>query len=255
MMKTKAILIRSLIGTVVLICFSLAVNEYREFGIPPDPRETPTLAPSPSDRFSAVDRILEQLEFGNIVFNAPKTMNLHDTAVIHLVLGLKAPLDDLKRMIEAAGEKEGARIRVANRMEARLSGPDFSITAITPEMQAVSHNDITEWKWEVKPSDKGNHNLHLTLSAILSVEDESTPRAIRTFDKIITVEVSWLQRIDSFWKKNWQWIWAALLIPALGWLWKSKRKLNFKRLVKKIAGVEEKSVSEEDKNRPRISNF
>jgi hypothetical protein len=46
----------------------------------------------PEDRFGAIDRILEKLEFGNIAFNAPKTMNLRDTAVIQLVLGLENQL-------------------------------------------------------------------------------------------------------------------------------------------------------------------
>ena len=68
----------------------------------------PPLRPPSEDRFGAIDRILEKLEFGNIAFNAPKTMNLRDTAVIQVVLGLEIPIDELKRMIEAVGEKEGA---------------------------------------------------------------------------------------------------------------------------------------------------
>ena len=63
-----------------------------------------------------------------VAFNAPKTMNLRGTAVIQLMLGLATPTDELKRMIEAAGEKEGARIRVSDRMEACLSG----LTLLSP---------------------------------------------------------------------------------------------------------------------------
>jgi hypothetical protein len=139
------------------------------------------------------------------------------------VLGLATPTDELKQMIEAAGEKEGARIRVSDRMEARLTGPNFAITAITPEIQAVSRTDITEWKWEVKPIIDGHQRLHLTLSALLSVDGASTPRAIRTFDEIIEVEVAWHQRVGSFFAQNWQWLWAAVLIPVAGWLWKRKK--------------------------------
>jgi hypothetical protein len=126
-------------------------------------------------------------------------------------------------MIEAAGEKEGARMRVSDRIEARLSGPNFAITAIAPEIQAVSRSDITEWKWEVKPGSDGHHYLHLTLSALLSVDGASTPRPIRTFDKVIEVEVAWHQRVGSFFEKNWQWLWAAVLVPIVGWLWKRKK--------------------------------
>jgi hypothetical protein len=177
--------------------------------------------PAPPD---AVDQILEKLTFGNVAFNAPKTMNLRETAVIQLMLGLETPIDDLKQMIEAAGEKEGARIQVSDRMEARLSGPNFAITAITPEVQAVSRNNITEWKWEVKPASNGRQNLHLTLSALLNVDGESTPRVIRTFDQVIQVEVRWSQRVGVFFENNWQWLWAAILVPIAGWLWRRKKK-------------------------------
>ena len=177
-----------------------------------------------SDRFDVIDRILESLEIGNIAFNAPGSMNLHDTTMIQLMLGLATPIDELKQMIEAEGEKEGAHIRISDRMEARLSGPNFAITAITPEIQAVSRNEVTEWKWEVKPTSEGRQYLHLTLSALLSVDGASTPRVIRTFDKIIEVEVTWYQRAGLFLKENWQWLWAIVLVPLSGWLWKRKKR-------------------------------
>lgn len=234
MMKTRTIVIGGVIGAIVLsyFLFFMPSADIESGDQPviimspprPDMMPGPQPAPPPEDHLSAVDRILEQLKFGNIAFNAPKTMSFRDTAVIELMLGLKAPIDELKRMIEAAGEKEGARIRVSDRMEARLSGPNFAITAITPEIQAVSQRDITEWKWEVKPSSDGRHYLHLTLSAILSVEGASTPRVIRTFDKVIEVKVAWHQRVGSLLEKNWQWMWAAILVPIAGWLWKKNKK-------------------------------
>jgi hypothetical protein len=104
-------------------------------------------------------------------------------------------------------------------MEARLSSPNFAITQVTPEQQAVAHGHVTEWKWEIKPAAEGRHHLHLTLSALLSVGGTSTPRAIRTFDKLIEVEVTWPQRVNSFIQGNWQWLWAALLAPLAGWGW------------------------------------
>jgi hypothetical protein len=174
-------------------------------------------------RLGAVDRILAKLAFGNVAFNAPKTMNLHETAVIQLLLSLETPIDELKQMVEAAGEKEGEQIRVYDRMQAHLSGPNFAITAITDETQAVSRSNITEWKWEVKPNSGGRHNLHLTMEVLLSVDGASTPRGIRTFDKVIEVEVAWHQRVGSFFENNWQWLWAAILVPIIGWLWKRKK--------------------------------
>ena len=185
-------------------------------------------APPPEDRLGAIDKILEKMDFGNIAFNAPKTINLHDTAIIQLILGLEKSVDELEQMIEAAGEKQRANIRVSDRMEARLSGPDFAIITVTPEIQAISRSNITEWKWEVKPTSDGRHYLHLTLLALLSINGASTPRVIRTFDQVIEVEVVWYQRFESFFDKNWQWLWAAILVPIAGWLWKRRNSSESK---------------------------
>ena len=229
-MKTRTKVIGGVIGAVVLFLLVFWLVSEK-----PEPSTTssdinisqsrpPLSQPGPpvEDRLGAIDRILEKLEFGNIAFNAPKTINLRDTAVIQLMLGLETPIDQLKQIIEAAGEKQGAQIRVSDRMEARLSGPNFAITTITPEIQAISRSNITEWKWEVKPTSDGRHYLHLTLSALLSVNGASTPRVVRTFDQVIEVEVVWYQRIESFFDKNWQWLWAAILVPIAGWLWKRR---------------------------------
>jgi hypothetical protein len=172
---------------------------------------------------AAVDRILERMPFGSIAFNTPKSMNLYSKALIQLLLDIKTPIEELKRYVKAEGEKAGARIRISNRMEARLSGLNFAITAITQETQAVSGAEVTEWKWEINPKSAGSQFLHLTLSAILNVEGAYTPRTIRTFDKVIEVEVTWKQKVSSFVRKNWQWFWAAILVPIVGWMWKKRR--------------------------------
>jgi hypothetical protein len=225
-MKTRTKAIGCSIGAIVLCGFlGLLWAATSMTGSAPEPSQPAVVTSTlpPGDPLAAIDQLLEAMEFGNVAFNAPRSMNFQDTAVIQLVLGLATPTDELKQMIEAAGEKEGARIRVSDRMEARLTGPNFAITAITPEIQAVSRTDITEWKWEVKPIIDGHQRLHLTLSALLSVDGASTPRAIRTFDEIIEVEVAWHQRVGSFFAQNWQWLWAAVLIPVAGWLWKRKK--------------------------------
>lgn len=197
--------------------------------MPPPRDQPPVMMPPPEDQpppdfFSAIDRILERMELGNIAFNAPRLMNLHDTAIIQLMLGFETEIEELKQIIEAEGEIDGERIRVSDRMEARLSGPNFAITAITPELQAVSRIEVTEWKWEVKPMSQGRQNLHLTLSAHIGVDGTSTSRVIRTLSKDIKVEVTRRQWIGSFIKKNWQWLWAAILVPIAGWLWKRWNK-------------------------------
>lgn len=181
------------------------------------------VAHPPATPLETVDRILESLRIGTIAFNAPAVMNINDTVPIQLLLSLSDTPEELKAGLSAEGSAEAARIRVSDRMEARLTGPDFAITAVTPEVQAVSAKTTTEWKWDVKPESEGSHVLHLTLSVLLRVGDSATPRAIRTFDKMIVVEVTWKQKAFAFLSGNWQWLWAAILVPFAGWLWKRRR--------------------------------
>ena len=175
-------------GLVFVCSFSmLRINE----SMMPDPRieQPPPLEPN------NVDSLLDEMEFATIAFNAPTNVNIDDSPQIQLILSLSEAVDEIKQAIIEEGERIGATIRVSDRMEARLSGYKFQITAITPETQAVSKSQRTEWKWEISPKEEGQHKLHLTLTALLEIEGHSTPRAIRTFSKIIEVNVTVTQKI------------------------------------------------------------
>jgi len=113
-------------------------------------------------------------------------------------------MEELKRSIVEEGEKVGASIKVSDRMEARLSGYMFQITAITSEEQVVSKDQRTEWKWEIHPKEEGEHRLHLTLTALLEINGNSTRRAIRIFGRYIEVYVTPTQKLEVFLRANWQ---------------------------------------------------
>ena len=170
-----------------------------------------------------VDRLLGEMKWGRIVFNAPADINIDDSPTIQLILSLTETVEKLKQSITGEGEKIGADIKVHDKMEAHLSGHMFKITAITPEIQGVSKNQQTEWRWEIFPEDVGTHDLHLTLSAILLINGESTPRTIKTFDKIIEVNVTGKQWTLRFWTSNWKWLLGTLLFPLVLFLW-TRRK-------------------------------
>ena len=163
------------------------------------------------------------MDWANIAFNSPSTIKLDETAQLQLLLSLQKSIEELSRAIVEAGAREGAKVKVSNRMEARLSGPTFQITAITTEEQAIGSVDTIEWKWEIKPTVAGRHNLHLTLTALINVDGAATRSSVRTFNRTIEVEVTARQRALEFVEKNWQWLWAAILLPIAGWLWKRRK--------------------------------
>ncbi len=180
-----------------------------------------SLGPEP---LSEVDRLLDEMEFGTIAFNTPTKINIDASFQIQLILSLAATVEELKQSIKKEGKRVGAKIKVSDKMEARLTGYMFQITAITPEIQAVSRAQQTEWKWEIHPKEEGQHELHLTITAHLDVNGEIIPRKIKTFDRIIAVDVTATQKAKLFFENNWQWLWAAILVPVIGWLWKRKKK-------------------------------
>jgi hypothetical protein len=109
-------------------------------------------------------------------------------------------------------------------MEANLSGQGFAIEALQPDLQAVGSTQPTKWRWNVIPKNPGTHSLHLTLSAHIPLEGQDTPYVIRTFDRNIQVEVTISQRISAFIGANWQWLWAAIVVPVAGYLWRRVKK-------------------------------
>ena len=178
---------------------------------------------SPLAPHVSIDNYLASMASANIAFNVPQTINLYETALIKLKLSLQKSIDELREALTAEGKREGAIVKVSNRMEARLTGANFQITAITSEEQAVGSIGEVEWKWEIKPTTSGKHNLHLTLTALFSVDGESTRKTIRTFDKTIEIEVTPAQLVLKFLENNWQWLWAAILLPIVGWGWKLRK--------------------------------
>jgi len=54
------------------------------------------------------------------------------------------------------------------------------------------------------------------------------PHTIRTFDRRVMIQVTWAKRLSGFLGQNWQWLWTAILLPLVAWLWgkHNKRKTD-----------------------------
>jgi hypothetical protein len=187
----------------------------------------PEPTPAPPD-FAAIDRTLEALPLGSIAFNVSTAMTLNGSEEVDLLLSPSMSVEELqKQLLERLSREttvEGIEIRIAPRMEARLSGTNFSILALTPEIQPVTWKEPTEWRWEVRPTEAGSQALHLTLTAILQIEGRDSTRALRTFDRDIEVHVTWPQRINGFAAENWQWLWTTVAVPIALWIWGKRRR-------------------------------
>lgn len=149
-------------------------------------RPLPTPPPPIVTKAFPADEVLTSL--ASIAFNAPEQMQLGERRIIQLLLDPRQTIPALLgREVSEPGRVESARIRISESIEARLSGGAFDIHPVTPELQALSAESATEWKWEVQPKESGRHRLFMTINAV--IEESGQKRTIRTFDREIQVYV------------------------------------------------------------------
>ena len=201
---------------------------------PPPPAQSlpsiavPTIPPPISEpqpnSVELMDQIFRELDWGNIAFNAPATMRYAQPQPVELLLSPSLSVADLQAKIHQKVGAESAHIRVSNSMEAQLTGTGFTIQALRPGLQAVTSEQITRWKWEVTPTEHGRQTLHLTLSAHIDVAGRDTPLVVQTFHREIQVNITVPQRVSGFIQNNWQWLWAAIVVPIAGFLWNRRKK-------------------------------
>jgi len=223
----KRIIILSFVTALMLDCHC-ANKEASEPGeemkkeVGPPPEENVTEFNSRADEAAA--EFLDQMHWGNTVFNVPRTMQLFQTAGIQLLLSPSQTIEELERRIEEEGARRHQRVRISRIMLATLKGAGFNIQPITEAIQVVNPAGETEWKWDITAIESGPQRLHLTLNAILQVDGQDRPKTLETMHEIIEVQVSLEQQVSSFVSENWKWLWSAILVPFLGWLWERRKK-------------------------------
>lgn len=173
-----------------------------------------------------VDRYIKDMRLANVVFNAPTTLNIEESFLVNLEISLQDDIEQLKKNVSDMGEQYSALISVSDSMEARLTGADFEINAITREVQPVSNIANTEWKWNIQPKKEGESTLHLTLTALINLEDRESAFTVRTFDRNIVVTITPVQKIQSFALDHWEWLCTAIFLPIIGWLVKKHFRLG-----------------------------
>ena len=191
--------------------------------LPPPPPESEAFPPASAD-VDIVDTLLRRLHWGNIAFDTPTTMEYDQSHILELLLSPTLSVVQLQAQLERDADAETASVRISNRMEADLTGRGFAIEALTPSLQAVASTQVTRWRWQVTPTSHGSQQLHLALSAVIQIEGRDTPLVVRTFDRTIEVDIGLPQRVSGFVEKHWQWLWAAIVVPVAGYLWRRRKK-------------------------------
>lgn len=195
----------------------------------------------PTDPIATLLHNYEQaLQQGFIEYNPPAQMTVGTAETI----AVRVRRDRMPKIPAPSAEPPLPGQTVSNalsvypRMRVALtsnSGAAFTITPdpSVPPTQTIPDNGFAEWRWQVLPSSSGaNKTLVVTAWADLS-DQHLDPILIQEYVAEVNVQVAPSpppptvgQRIQAFISKNWQWLWAAIVIPALGWLvrWFNRNK-------------------------------
>jgi len=163
------------------------------------------------------------LPFGRILFNPPDTMRVGKKQRIETRVSRDADAD-LTKSLKGRGLPQIEELKISELMTVRLSGDDFDIVSLNEEKQIIEQIEYTEWAWDVTPQKSGKKTMHLhvTLSIILPFGEERKDHPV--LDREITVQVNPVYSVKVFIIAYWKWIVTALILPLIGWVWKTYMK-------------------------------
>jgi hypothetical protein len=195
---------------------------------PPRPSSPPRAhaggSANPAGAANEIAELRRQLYKGSVAFNAPQALHRDESAEIALFVGIGNHAATMKAALPGPlAQKHSATVQISDRMQAKLTGIGFDIQPESAETQPVGVLNMTQWRWQVSPTQTGKLHLHLTLNALLKNGGETQAITLRTFDRTIPINVTFDQRVSSFFGDNWQWLFTTLLLPIGVSLWRVLR--------------------------------
>lgn len=177
----------------------------------------------PMESVAEVDEIVSRLEYGTVGFYTPTELPWGQTFVQEVVLSPKDAPEALRTaMSDPTAPAEFSRLQIAPRMEARLTGSGFDIEPLSESLQAITSHRPTKWRFKVTPVKSGPQELHLSLLAHIEVEGRDAPLVVETKDAQIEVDITVPQRLAGMLEAHWKWLWAAVVVPTIGYFYRRK---------------------------------
>lgn len=168
---------------------------------------------------SILQTVTSQLYKASAVFTVPNKANINEDIKAQLIIDPNKTIDELKKSV--TGQIQSAEtIKVSKIVIAKIEAPDFIVTNLTTNEQALSDTDKTEWLWSLRPKTPGLHEINLTITAEITIDSKFSKYHIRTFDKQVMIEITPLQIVESWWSKYWQWVMSTLILPLAAFIYK-----------------------------------
>ena len=194
----------------------------------PTPSATVEASPIPDiDWEAAIENEERKLRLSKIVFNPPTEMLEQRTETIQARISFKDIGPALAEGLEGRGKTQEVPLKVSEAMKVTLTGDAnaFLIQPVGDEEQLVAGREYAQWEWRVTPLQPGSQKLTLIARAIIFLpgrgEKVSEPTTLK---ETIIVQVDRWYNLRQFFANNWQWLWAVIVVPAAGLLWRRLRK-------------------------------
>jgi hypothetical protein len=174
--------------------------------------------------------LIDNLPDAQTVFQHPDPMEVQhaDRVTVRVSTNLSAnltipaiPLSGQQKLIT-----EHDTIKVSPLLQVHLSGePYFKVDSLN-DLEQLVDKDITEWSFVVVPQKAGKWPLHLSVTRVFRTP--SGTEKLQDYpakDEYVTVNVQPLgTTLTNFAANNWQWLWTAVVVPLVVFLWNHRRK-------------------------------
>jgi hypothetical protein len=193
------------------------------------PSATVVASPTPggTDWEGKIRNEEQKLRERKIVFNPPAEMQEQKTETIQARIAFDEIGAALSEGLKGGGKVQEESLKVSEIMKVTLTGDGnaFLIQRIGDEEQIVAGKQYAQWEWHVTPLQSGEQRLTLTATATIFLEGRGEkPIYYKTLEKPIVVKVDRWYSTKQFFSNNWQWLWAVIVVPAAGLLWRRMRK-------------------------------
>lgn len=157
-------------------------------------------------------------------------MKVGESVTVSLRIARSAGSLDERSLEEIAGHSvTKASPIIEDSMKAYLlpyDNDEFDIRPVQPEPeQFIPPSGYAEWDWNVRALRSGMNRIEMSIYGVLNSDTGDTQ--FRTaYDRTIIVGVVPMYYVNRFIAENWQWLWAAILVPGFTYWWtrRSKRR-------------------------------
>ena len=178
--------------------------------------------PSAVNAFARIERIFEQMNWGDFSFNIPKTIKIGDTSQAHLLLELQKPVEEIKNLIMATAKAESVYIKFNGRVEARLYGSGFDIQSVSKDVQTLEASELYVWRWKLTPKESGVYPVRIDLLALYEMDGALGSSIVKSFSKEVNVKQYFFKSMFSFLYDNIAWFFIILILVGIGFILKRR---------------------------------